>query len=920
MKSSAIKNIVREIWGTKARFFSILAIIGLGVGFFAGVKAASPTMVQSMVDYASRQNIMDFRLMSTVGFDENDVEEIAKTEGVAFAQAGYFTDAVMNDSSKKSVVRIHSCSENDKINVPVLIEGRLPEKSGEIVVEDASFSNEIKIGSTIKFDRTVKSSQDGKEEDIPLEKTEFTVVGVVKSPLYISFQKGKTNVGNGTISYYMMILPEDFSSERYTELYLTSDYTEKGGYPFCDEYETEMSALQEKIEDVCDARIEKFDKDEIDPKRQELTDGKTELTDAEEKTNDELDNARSQILTLKTQYNTAVVPSGNKMMIAQMQAQLEGATLEYDINRVKAEAEFTKQESEIYYGEKELEQFDEIEAYVNDRNTLPGYEEFVDNAGRVDAVATVFPVFFLLVAVLVCVTTMTRMVEERRTEIGTFKALGYSNTAIVSKYVIYSTTAGLLGSAIGCVIGCASLPKIIFDAYKMMYNLNTMSIVIPWDIVIIGFVAAILCTSIVSWFTCRRELARRPASLMRPKTPKAGKRNLLERIGFLWKRMKFTSKVTARNLFRYKVRFLMTVVGVAGCTALILAAFGLLDSIGSIVDKQFGEINKYDLTIVFADSKTEEESNKFIYAVKEDYDIQNSMATYQEEITVYDNDAQEEYGDTYLVVPSNPDDFRNTVDLHTRIGKENIELADDGCVMSEKLASKLKLAIGDEFKIKDSDDNEVTIKLSAICENYLYNYIYISPAYYNNCFAKEIKYNMLCTNYIYDSESQKDALAEDLLEDSEVVSVSYSEAGIGNFKDMLNTLNLVVVVMIVFAGALAFVVLYNLTNINIAERTREIATIKVLGFFNREVSEYIYRENIILTIIGTAAGLLLGIVLNSFIIQTIEVDIVMFGRDILPLSFLYATGLTFLFALIVNFIMYFKMRKIDMVESLKSVE
>lgn len=920
MKGSVFKNIVREIWDTKARFLSIFAIIGLGVGFFVGVKAGGPSMVNTLVNYSHEQNMMDFRLVSSVGFDDDDVAEIAGTDGIAQAQAGYFTDAIMSDGSKKSVVRLHSLGTDDEINVPLLEEGRLPQKSGEIVVEDTTYATPIEIGAKIKFDKTVISSSSGEAEEIPLECTEYTVVGKVKSPLYISFQKGKTTVGNGTISYYMMVLPEDFNSERYTELYLVSDYSHNNGYPYSDEYADTVNDLQERLESVCDDRIAVFDEKEIEPERIELADGKQELTDAMKDTKKELAGAYTQISALQLQYTNMVVPSGNAALIAQTQAQIEGAKVEYSNNSTAAAAAFMEEKKKIYDGETELEQFDDLKSYVFTRDDNPGYSEFKDNAGRVDAVATVFPVFFLLVAILVCVTTMTRMVEERRTEIGTFKALGYSNGTIISKYVIYSTTAGVLGCIVGCVAGCLALPRIIFDAYAMMYHIKTMDAVIPWEFIIAGFIVAVLCTALVSWFTCRRELTQRPASLMRPKTPKAGKRNLLERIGFIWNRMKFTSKVTARNLFRYKARFFMTVIGVAGCTALILAAFGLMDSIGGIVDKQFGEINQYNLSIVFSETKTEQQADDFVDSVKKSYNIENSMPVYQDEINVYDNSSDKIYDNTYLVVPSRPENLRSSIDLHNRTTKENIELSDDGCVMSEKLANNMEIQPGDEFKITDSNDKEVTLKLSAICENYLYNYIYITPSYYSNCFGEDVKYNMVNTYFDYNSDEESDALANELLEDEEIVTVNYSDSGVENFRKMLTALNMVVYVMIICAGALAFVVLYNLTNINIAERAREIATIKVLGFYNYEVGEYIYRENVVLTIIGALVGLVLGVFLNSFIIQTVEVDIVMFGREIIPQSFLYALGLTFLFAIIVNFFMYFKMKNIDMVESLKSIE
>lgn len=918
MRATMIKNIIREIWSTKARFISILAIIALGVGIFVGIKASGPSMVNTLVNYAQEQNMMDFRLLSSVGFSEEDVEQFENTEGVAQVQAGYYTDVIMNDGDKKSVVRLHSLDENDELNKPVLVEGRLPKTADEIVVEDANYYGSYEIGSKITFDKTVSYGSSG-EQDVPLEQLEYTVVGKVKSPLYISFQKGSTTVGNGTISYYMMVSPEAFTSERFTEVYVLSDYSAQGGYPLNDEYTSEMEKLQTKLESECDEALDRFDEDELEPQRQEIADGWEELEQARADAQDELDASLEQIETLETQYNEQIVPSGNEALIEQTRSQLETAKEEYETAETEMNEKFAEEEEKLNDAEEELAEFDKLSSYVFTRDDSSGYSEYDDNAGRVDAVAAVFPVFFLLVAVLVCVTTMTRLVEERRTEIGTFKALGYSNGAIISKYVIYSTIAGVLGCVIGVVAGLLTLPYIIFNAYGMMYHMKDMDAVIPWECILAGFIAAVLCTSIVSWLTCRGELTQRPAALMRPKAPKAGKRNLLERITPLWKHLGFTSKVTIRNIFRYKARFFMTVIGVAGCTALVLTGFGLRDAISAIVDKQFGEIYSYNLSVVFSDSKTAQEADEFVDDIKSEYDLRGTMPVMQEEIKTVEDDGAE-HGDVYIVVPKDPENLREIIDLHNRQTGENIELDSSGCVMSEKLASNMNLEPGDEFIIQDSDGEQFKVKLSAICENYLYNYVYMTPEYYSDSFNEDVKYNMINTEYSYDTEDERDKLAQTLLTIDGIASVTYTDSGIENFNTMLDTLNKVVYVLILAAGALAFVVLYNLTNINIAERTREIATIKVLGFYNREVSEYIYRENIILTVVGALVGLGLGVLLNGYVVQTVEIDIVMFGREIYFPSYLYAIGITFIFAIIVNVLMYFKMRKIDMVESLKSIE
>ena len=382
MNGPIFKNIFREIWDTKARFLSILAIIGLGVGFFVGVKAASPSMINTMKNYSHEQNMMDFRLVSTVGFDDDDAAALEKTDGIAQAQAGYYTDAVMSDGGKKSVVRVHSLDKSDKVNVPLLNEGRLPRKSGEIVVEDAAYASAIEIGEKISFDKTVKSRTSGENEDIPLKRTEFTVVGKVKSPLYISFQKGKTTIGNGTISYYMMILPQDFSSERYTELFLLTDYSERGGDPYAEEYHKGIDKITPKLESACDERLKVFDKNELEPERKKLSDGKKELESAKKDTDKRLSEAKTQIDALKKQYEQAVVPSGNAALIAQMKKQIEDAESEYNKNKEKADKELAEKEREIADGEKELEQFDDMESYVFTRDDNPGYSEFEETPLR----------------------------------------------------------------------------------------------------------------------------------------------------------------------------------------------------------------------------------------------------------------------------------------------------------------------------------------------------------------------------------------------------------------------------------------------------------------------------------------------------------------------------------------------------------
>ena len=524
----------------------------------------------------------------------------------------------------------------------------------------------------------------------------------------------------------------------------------------------------------------------------------------------------------------------------------------------------------------------------------------------------------LLVAVLVCVTTMTRLIEEKRTEIGTLKALGYSNTSIVMKFVIYSLLAAVIGSVIGILIGIFTLPFVIYDAYKIMYYIGDITLIPDYTSIIFGIVAAVVCTVVVSVVVCAKSLHEKPAAVMRPKAPKAGKRILLERIKPLWSHMSFNSKLTARNLFRYKVRLCMTVIGVAGCTALIVAAFGLLNSFEPMTHDQFETIYKYDAVVVPKDSGSADNLSFLTDTLDKNSNVKLSMLVSQQECTVTHGSKVKD-SDTNLVVPQNPEKFDEIVSLHTRKGKEELKLSDSGVMLSEKMCSELGIKTGDKITL-NVDGKKAEVKVSGIFEQYIYNFVYMTPTAYRSLFGKDCTYNMADVALKDTSDSACDKFGSQVLSDDKIAAVSYIALSLNEFKNMLNSLDMVVTVMIICAAALAFVVLYNLTNINIAERVREIATFKVLGFYNRETSSFIYKENIILTILGIFVGLFLGNLLTGFIIQTVEVDNVMFGRDIYFTSYLYAAGLTFLFSILVNAVMSFKIKAVNMVESLKSVE
>ena len=551
--------------------------------------------------------------------------------------------------------------------------------------------------------------------------------------------------------------------------------------------------------------------------------------------------------------------------------------------------------------------------YVWDRNNNPGYSGYEEDAQKVDAIAKVFPVFFVLVAALVCLTTMTRMVEEERTQIGTMKALGYGKGAIVSKYLLYAISASIVGSAIGLTIGFQLFPRVIIRAYSILYFMPDPMTPFRWDYAAACTAVAVLCTGLSAFAACNKALNSTPAKLMRPRAPKSGKRVLLERVSFIWSKLSFIHKVTLRNIFRYKRRVSMTVIGIAGCTALMLTGFGLKYSISSIADKQYGNIFVYDAIAVMEDDADDPDA---LQAFLDDTaGVTQSIKIVHRSLDATNGSAIKTIN---LYVPQDPEQIGDYIHLRERIGHEPLSLTDEGVIINEKLAKLLSLSAGDEITLNNPDGRPITVPITGVCENYALNYVYMSPTLYESSFRTEPAYNTFLFNVSEDCV--RSAAAEQLLDHGGILGVSYSSEGMGRFIDMMSSLNSIVWVLIISAGALAFIVMYNLVNINVNERIRELATIKVLGFYDKEVSAYIYRENNIAAAIGILIGLVLGVFLERFVILTAEVDAVMFAPDISVPCFLFAAALTVLFTLIVNITLHFQLKKINMVESLKSVE
>lgn len=598
--------------------------------------------------------------------------------------------------------------------------------------------------------------------------------------------------------------------------------------------------------------------------------------------------------------------------------ELKKGEKEYRSSKKKADRKFAKARKKIADARKDIDDIKMPKWYVLDRNKIQSYVEYGGDTERIGAIGEVFPVIFFLVAALVSLTTMTRMVEEQRTQIGILKALGYTGFDVAKKYGLYALLATAGGSIAGVLVGETVLPKIIIEAYSMMYTgIGPVKHPFETRFALTASIASVCITMGATMFACYKELREKPAQLMRPEAPKEGKRILLERIGIIWRHLNFTWKSTLRNLFRYKKRFFMTVLGIGGCMALLLVGFGLKDSIFAISKNQYQKIMKYDASVTLEDDLSAKKEQKIAFWIQNQHTIRNSTKVHNASV---DMEFDGESKSATLFVPENAGDIADYIRFKDRTSKEKYQLSDNGVILTEKVCSLLGIKEGDTVIIKEGEMKKVRAKVEHITENYMRHNVYMSRSLYEKLYGETPKYNQILLKDREKTENAEIFLGKELLKQDGVASVSFTSDFEKEMNDMLNNLNIVVFVLIISAGLLAFVVLYNLNNINIAERKAELATIKVLGFYDMETAAYVYRENILLTVIGTAVGAGLGILLHRYVILTAEVDMIMFGRQILPLSYIYSVLLTIGFAALINFMMFFQLRKINMVESLKSTE
>ncbi len=705
-----------------------------------------------------------------------------------------------------------------------------------------------------------------------------------------------------------------------------------------DQYQTELAVAKKQKEEgqkEYDAKKAEYDSADaqLNSAKKQLDEAEAALVSAEQ----QLENFKTQIEASGDKLQFGSIEAQTKYMAAQaelalqstnyqnIQAIIEKAEKTYNASVEEVNAKIGSVKTEYEKGKNLLENIkDGVGWFVYTRHDSPGYTGYGQAADNMVRLAYIFPTFFFIVSTLVCLTTMTRMVEEERTQLGTLKALGYSNKMISGKYLLYAAMASFIGVILGTVIGSIGVPLAICGAWGIMYEMpDTILQFLPLYI-FLGVIIAIGSTVLAAFLACRKELVTVPAVLMRPKPPKAGKRVFLENISGIWSKLSFTSKVTVRNLFRNKKRFAVTVIGIAGCTALILSAFGLRNAIGGVIDNQYGKetgVAQYDLQVVFKDGQTDYENSTVVQDVNALEGIESSMLGYLKVCTGY-SDRSDKSMEIDILVPENPAIFQNFIDLG--LNGKDVPLTDEGAVITTKLANKTNTDIGDTLTvswIEGSKTYEYDVVVTGIVDNYTFHYVYMTPYYFSTLIDSPLTYNYLFCKVDDTFTTEQKAYLEKTVNEIRGVNGSvFTTVVIDNFNNIVNTLNLVIMVFIIAAMSLAFVVLYNLNNINVNERIRELATLKVLGFYNGEVSAYIYRENIFLTAIGIALGLVLGIPLNIAVVGVVDIDQLTFNTTLKPTSFLIAIAMTVVFAIIVNVIMHFKLKKISMVESLKSVE
>ncbi|WP_283707356.1 ABC transporter permease [Lactococcus cremoris] len=866
-KKTLNKEIRRSITGSLGRFISIFSLMLLGTFAFVGLKVSGPDMRATAEEFYRQHQLADLTVTSTLGLDETDQRLINETKGLKKAEFGYFQDLVIK--GKESSLRLFS--KPDELSTYELMSGKLPQSNSEIAL-DYLYDSQYKIGQSIDF--TPPKSEDS---DL-LKNHSFKIVGFVKSSEYVDKSNfGATTVGTGKLNGYGLVTKDAFDSKVYMIARLSYKNLQNISI-FDDKYDNRLKREQKALENTFKNQPEKrLAALKVDPEKQ-IIEAKSQISHEES----QLKQQENQLIAQKNQIGES--------SSAQTIEQLNGAQNQIDAGKEKlasAKAELAKKEAA-------LNQLEEPTYQINNRKEgNPGYKTFLEDSTRIDSLSNIFPVVLFAIALLVSLTTMTRFVEEERGNLGLLKALGYSNREIRKKFMVYGLVSSGLGALVGTIIGHTFLPLAVFNAYTASSTFSNLRLTFSPLWTIVAFAIAIACSLLPAYWVVRKELKEVPASLFLAKVPKAGSSILLEKIDFIWKRMSFTYKVTARNLFHYKKRMLMTIFGVAGCTALLVMGFGIRDSISGLASKQFGQILHYDMIAI--------EKNKV-----SDKEKEASGKLEKQEVS--------------LIATNQSDDLSKYVSLESRKNNQKIVLNDSGAVISEKFAELLGLKVGDSLTLKDDENKPVRIKVSAITEMYMGHYIFMNQSVYQKVFKKDFMTNGQLIKLKNASVNNIQKMSAQLMQEDGIQAISQNSDLKKVIESFMYGINSVMIALITCAILLAIVVIYNLTNINVSERIRELATIKVLGFYDREVTLYIYRETILLSFLGILVGFGLGDYFHQVIMNQLSADQIMFAPGLLWTNLLLSAAITYATTLLLALVVHFKLKAVDMLGALKSVD
>lgn len=862
-----IKDALRELKITWKTFLSILLIILLGSGFFVGLKSTSYDMKNTAKKYYKDTNLMDIKINTNIDINEEELIQISKINNINGIMPVKTVDAITSINSKKHVVKLLSLpnisNKNDKnyINKLILTDGRYPSTINEGVVEEAFLKeNNLVIGSLVTLEPENKND---------LRAKKIKIVGTVKNSYFSSKDRGTSNLLGGKVNYFMYLPSNDFTNKTYKEVYLTINGANKYD-TYSKDYDKYVSGFKEELTNVL-------------------------LANTKQKYENMVNNLTDEINTLTVDVNSLINSDAPE------------ETINEDISKLNKQIEEKNQE---------LNSLNTPVISVVTRNQTPSFYEYKLETERIKNISSIFPLIFFLVAALVSLTSMTRIVEEERNQIGTLRALGYSKLKIFFKYLLYSLASSLIGSILGVLIFYKSIPLLVAFCYNSLYEMPTLITTMQIKYALIATLTSVLVTTGTAALVFFFEVKNQPAILMKPVAPKEGRKIFLENISIIWKKLNFYKKITCRNIFRYKKRLFMTLIGICGCTALLLTAFGIKDSVTGIIKKQYKEINNYDLAVNMPTNSNNDLILENEIKITDNKNVTKTIKAFQSMITIEGKTSEV----SYLIVPENSKKYKDFVNLKSSNGKEKFSINDEGIIISEKLSTLINVKKNDKVTLTTTSGKKIKVKVSGIAENYINHYVYMSKNLYESLTKDKVINNTIFIKVKKLNDNTKSNITNSILSLRKIQSVNFLSDEQNDAIKSMQGLNYVIIILTIGAAALAFTVLFTLSSINLQERKKELATIKVLGFYDKEVTKYIHDETVILTIMGSLLGLLAGSFLTYYVVKACETSLFMFDFNIKFISYIGAFILTLLFLFIVNTFMYFEIKKINMAEALKSIE